>query len=75
MLNNHFWCVLKEKNNFWSVKHMPKDYQTMRKASGIKEKYKDKQIEQIDSGQNRLLEQKRMSQKPKFKRFEVLVDP
>lgn len=54
---------------------MPKDYQTMRKASGIKEKYKDKQIEQIDSRQNRLLEQKRMSQKPKFKRFEMLVDP
>lgn len=27
---------------------MPKDYQTMRKASGIKEKYKDKQIEQTD---------------------------
>ena len=47
----------------------------MRKASGIKEKYKDKQIEQFDSGKNRLLEQKRMSQKPKFKRFEVLVDP
>lgn len=27
---------------------MPEDYQTMRKASGIKEKYKDKQIEQTD---------------------------
>ena len=48
MLKNHFWCILKEKNNFWSVKYMPKDYQTMRKASGIKEKYKDKQIEQTD---------------------------
>ena len=27
---------------------MPKDYQTMRKASGIKEEYKGKQIEQTD---------------------------
>lgn len=47
----------------------------MKKASGIKEKYKDKQIEQIDSWRNKLSEQKRISQKPKFKRSEMLVDP
>ena len=47
----------------------------MRKASGIKEKYKDKQIEQIESWRNKLSEQKRMSQKPKFKIFEMPVDP
>lgn len=45
---------------------MPKDDQTMRKTSSVKEKDKGKQTEQIDSWRNRLLEQKRRSQKPKF---------